>query len=183
MNARVTELLNKMTAEEMRLRLAEYMESDVNLMPRLVAVEVRLSSEPSAKHRYDLVLVDEDGGEFIVKFRDRYSRLVYIYALLHPQGFQRRAAASNDYRELRRLFSQLYFTDSDALVRSIESTGYDHFISHYVAQSRKAVRQTSPLASPFAIDYPQSHHGKLLIPFVAQGGNVIFDASLRKIQV
>ena len=53
MNARVTELMNKMTAEEMRQRLAAYMESDVSLMPRLVAVEVRLSSEPSARHRYD----------------------------------------------------------------------------------------------------------------------------------
>ena len=62
MNTRVTELINKMTAEEMRQRLAEYMESDVNLMPRLVAVKVRLSRESSARHRYDVVLVDEDGG-------------------------------------------------------------------------------------------------------------------------
>ena len=60
MNARVKELMNKMTADEMRQRLAEYMESDVNLMPRLVAVQVRLSSEPSVRHRYDVVLVDED---------------------------------------------------------------------------------------------------------------------------
>ena len=175
--------MNSMTAEEMRQRLADYMEADVNLMPRLVAVEVRLSSEPSARHRYDVVLVDEEGGESVVKFRDRCSRLVYIYTLLHPQGFQRRAAASNGYRELRQLFSQLYFADSDALVRTIESTGYEHFISHYVAQSRKAVRQSSPLASPFAIDYPQSHNGKLLIPFVAQGGTVILDPSLSKFHV
>jgi hypothetical protein len=170
-----------MSLEELQQRLAEYMAADMKLMPGLVAVEVRLSPQADARCRYDVLLIDEEDGETPVKFRDRYSRLVYLYALLHPQGFQRRAATSNDYRELRRLFSQLYFTDSDALVRSIESTGYDHFISHYVAQSRKAVRQTSPLASPFAIDYPQSHHGKLLIPFVAQGGNVIFDASLRKI--
>ena len=82
--------------------------------------------------------------------------------------------------EMRQLFSQLYFTGSDALICTIESTGYDHFISHYVAQSRKAVRQSSPLASPFAIDYPQSHNGKLLIPFLAQGGTVILDPSLSK---
>ena len=180
MNARVKELMNKMTAEEMRQRLAEYMESDVNLMPRLVAVEVRLSSEPSARHRYDVVLVDEEGGESVVKFRDRCSRLVYIYTLMHPQGFQRRAAAANDYRELRQLFSQLYFADSEPLVRTIQSTGYDHFVSQYVAQSRVALRQSSPLASPFAIDYPQSHNGKLLIPFVADGGTVILDPSLSK---
>ena len=104
---------------------------------------------------------------------------MYIYTLLHPQGYQRRSAAANDYRELRQLFSQLYFTDSEALVRTIESTGYNQFVSQYVTQSRVAVRQTSPLAAPFAIDRPQAHHGKLLIPFVAQGGTVIIDASLK----
>ena len=170
MNARVTSLLNNMTDAEIRQRLAEYMESDVRLMPRLVAVQVRLSNGTSGRNRYEVVLID----------RDRCSRLVYIYTLMHPQGFQRRAAAANDYRELRQLFSLLYFADSEALVRTIESTGYDHFVSQYVAQSRKAVRQSSPQASHFAIDYPQSHCGKLLVPFVAQGGTVILDASLSK---
>ena len=168
-----------MTDAEIRQRLAEYMESDITLMPRLVAVEVRLSGGTSSRCRYDVLLIDEEGGETSVKFRDRCSRLMYIYTLLHPQGYQRRSAATNDYRELRQLFSQLYFTDSEALVRTIESTGYNQFVSQYVTQSRVAVRQTSPLASPFAIDRPQAHHGKLLIPFVAQGGTVIIDASLK----
>lgn len=180
MKTKVITLINNMTDAEIRQRLAEYMESDVRLMPRLVAVQVRLSNGTSGRNRYEVVLIDEDGGETSVKFRDRYSRLVYIYTLMHPQGFQRRAAAANDYRELRQLFSLLYFADSEALVRTIESTGYDHFISHYIAQSRNALRQSSPLATPFVIDYPQSHCGKLLIPFVAQGGTVILDASLSK---
>ena len=47
-----------------------------------------------------------------------------------------------------------------------------------MTQSRVAVRQASPLASTFAIDRPQSHNGRLLIPFVANGGTVIIDASL-----
>ena len=148
-----------MTDAEIRQRLAEYMESDITLMPRLVAVEVRLSGGTSSRCRYDVLLIDEEGGETSVKFRDRCSRLMYIYTLLHPQGYQR--------------------TDSEALVRTIESTGYNQFVSQYVTQSRVAVRQTSPLASPFAIDRPQAHHGKLLIPFVAQGGTVIIDASLK----
>ena len=180
MKTRVIETINKMTDAEIRERLAEYMESDITLMPRLVAVEVRLSSDTAVRHRYDVVLIDEEGSETSVKFRDRCSRLMYIYTLLHPQGYQRRAAAANDYQELRQLFSQLYFADSEALVRTIESTGYDHFVSHYVAQARKAVRQSSPLASSFAIDYPQAHNGKLLIPFVAQGGTVIIDPSLSR---
>jgi len=181
MKTRVMLLINSMTDAEIRQRLAEYMENDVRLMPRLVAVQVRLSNSASNRQRYEVVLIDEDGVETPVKFRDRCSRLVYIYTLMHPQGFQRRAAAANDYRELRQLFSQLYFADSEPLVRTIQSTGYDHFVSQYVAQSRVALRQSSPLASPFAIDYPQSHNGKLLIPFVADGGTVILDASLTKL--
>ena len=73
-----------MTDAEIRQRLAEYMESDITLMPRLVAVEVRLSGGTSSRCRYDVLLIDEEGGETSVKFRDRCSRLMYIYTLLHP---------------------------------------------------------------------------------------------------
>lgn len=168
-----------MSLEEIKQRLAEYMAADKELMPGLVAVEVRLNQTGNAKCRYSVLLIDEEGGEIEVKFRDRYSRLVYIYTLLHPQGYQRRVPAAKDYRELCHLYSMLYFRDSDALLNTIASTDFDHFLSHYIAQSRNAIRQASPLAEPFAIDRPQSHNGKVLIPFVADGGNVIIDASLR----
>jgi hypothetical protein len=176
---RIKTKIDSMSLEEMKQRLAEYMAADKNLMPGLVAVEVRLSQSRSAKCRYSVLLIDAEGGETEVQFPDRYSRLVYIYTLLHPQGYQRRQAAANNYRELRHLYSMLYFRDSDALLNTIASTDFDHFLSHYIAQSRNAIRQASPLADPFAIDRPQSHNGKVLIPFVADGGNVIIDASLR----
>ncbi len=171
--------IDSMSLEEIKQRLAEYMAADMKLMPGLVAVEVRLSPQADARCRYDVLLIDEEGGETPVKFRDRYSRLVYIYTLLHPQGYQRRVPAAKGYNELCRLYSMLYFKDSDALLNTIASTGFEHFLSHYIAQSRNAIRQASPLAESFAIDRPQSHNGKILIPFVADGGNVIIDASLR----
>ena len=52
-----------MTDAEIRQRLADYMENDITLMPRLVAVEVRLSSDTAVRHRYDVVLIDEEGSE------------------------------------------------------------------------------------------------------------------------
>ena len=168
-----------MTDAEIRQRLAEYMESDITLMPRLVAVEVRLSGGTASRCRYDVLLIDEEGGETSVKFRDRCSRLMYIYTLLHPQGYQRRLAAANGYKAMRQLYTLLYFKGSDALLKTIDSTDFDHFFSHYVAQSRNAIRQATPHASDFAIDRPQSHDGKVLIPFVAQGGTVILDNALR----
>ena len=178
MNQTISQLIDAMSIDEMRARLAEYMAADKNLMPGLVAVEIRQNQARNAKCHYDVLLVDEGGRETEVMFRDRYSRLVYIYTMLHPQGYQRRVPAAHDYRELRQLYGMLYFRDSDALLKTIASTGFDHFLSHYIAQSRKAIRQASPLAEPFVIDRPQSHNGKVLIPFVANGGTVIIDASL-----
>ena len=182
MTERIEKMIETMTTDEMKQRLAEYMAADKTLMPGLVAIEVRLSPSGSAKCRYSVLLIGEEGDETEVQFRDRYSRLVYIYTLLHPQGYQRRQAAANDYRELCHLYTMLYFRGSDALLKTIKGTDTKnpgHFFSHYIAQSRNAVRQASPLAAPFVIDRPQSHNGKVLIPFVANGGNVIIDASLR----
>ncbi len=170
--------INSMSLEELRLRLAEYMAADQQLAPRPIAVEVRPSNINNVRCRYDVLLIAEDGQETEVKFRDRCSRLVYIYTLLHPQGYQRRLAAANNYKVLRQLYTMLYFKESDALMKTIESTGFDHFFSHYIAQSRNAIRQATPHAADFAIDRPQSHDGKVLIPFVAQGGTVILDNSL-----
>ena len=182
MTEKIEKMMSQMTDEEIRQRLAEYMENDIRLKPPLVAVEVRLAETANTKCRYDVLLIDEDGVETPVKFRDRYSRLLYIYTLLHPLGYQRRSVAKNNYRALCLIYHTLYFRDSDALLSTIESTDVKkpgHFLNHYIAQSRTAIRQTSPLADDFAIDRPQLHNGKLLIPFVANGGTVIIDESLR----
>ena len=171
--------IDSMSLDEIKQRLAAYMAADQQLAPRPTAVEVRPSNINNVRCRYDVLLIAENGQETEVKFRDRCSRLLYIYTLLHPQGYQRRLAAANNYKALRNLYTMLYFRDSDALLKTIDSTDFDHFFSHYVAQSRNAIRQATPHAADFAIDRPQSHDGKVLIPFVAQGGTVILDASLR----
>ncbi len=178
MTEKIKKMIEEMTTDEMKQRLAEYMAADQQLAPRPVAVEVRLSSPNNIRCRYDVLLIAENGQETEVKFRDRYSRLVYIYTLLHPQGYQRRLAAANNYKALRQLYTMLYFREGNALIRTIESTDFDHFFSHNIAQSRKAIRQATPHSSDFSIDRPQSHDGKVLIPFVAQGGTVILDPSL-----
>lgn len=177
----VLEYVNTLTTDELRARLAEYMEKDPMLHPPMVAVEVRLSSDDHANCRYEVCLIDEEGTETPIKFRDRYSRLIYIYTLLHPKGYQRRKAAVDNYSALRRLYSLLYFKDSSAVLKTIDSTDDKrpgHFMSHYIAQARKAVRQTAPYAEQFLIDRPQNHNGKTLIPFAADGGTIILDATL-----
>lgn len=178
MTEEIKKMIEAMTTDEMKQRLAEYMSADRQLSPRPVAIKVRPSDANNIKCRYDVLLVDGNGQETEVKFPDRYSRLVYIYTLFHPQGYQRRMAAANNCQALRQLYTMLYFRESDALVKTVKSTDFDHFFSHYIAQSRNAIRQATSYASDFAIDRPQSHDGRVLIPFVAQGGTVILDKSL-----
>lgn len=178
MSNTIQQLIETMTPEEIKQRLAAYMTADLQFSPRPVAIKVRASIAAHSRSRYEVVLVSQNGDETEVKFRDRYSRLVYIYTLLHPQGYQRRLAAANNYKALRQLYTMLYFKGGDALMKTIESTSFDHFFSHYIAQSRNAIRLATPHASDFAIDRPQAHDGKVLIPFVAQGGTVILDSSL-----
>lgn len=172
-------MIDTMSVAELKTQLLEYMMNDASLKPRLVSIEIRLNKASGTKSRYDVLLVNEQGDEIPVKFHDRYSRLIYIYTLLHPHGYHRRTPAANNYRALCQLYNLLYYKDSDALLRTITGSGYDHFFSHYVTQSRKAIRQASPLADEFVIDHPQSHNGKTLIPFANQGGTVIIDASLQ----
>ena len=175
----IQERINSMSLEELKQQLAAYMAADPHFAPRPTAVEVRLSNDSHARCRYDVLLITENGEETEVKFSDRYSRLIYIYTLLHPLGYQRRLAAANDYRVLRNLYYALYVKDNEALIKTIESTGFDHFCNHYIALSRKAIRKATLHYTDFAIDRPQSHGGKTLIPFVHQGGAVLLDETLR----
>ena len=182
MTKTISDQINLMTTDELRARLLAYMTNDATLMPPLVAVEVRLNAQDHARCRYDVLLIDQQGGETPVKFHDRYSRLVYVYTLLHPQGYQHRKATADNYRDLCRLYSQLYFRDSEALLKTVESTDVKkpgHFLYHYIARSRKAIHEASPLAEKFAIARAQAYNGKVIIPFAAEGGTVIIDASLR----
>ena len=175
------DIIDSMSVDEMRTRLAEYMANDEQYAAHPIAVEVRLRDTFDKGGRYEVLLVMDDDTEHEVHFRDRYSRLIYIYTLMHPQGYQRYSVAANNYRELCRLYSKLYFKDSDALLKTIDSTDIKkpgQFLSQYITQSRDAIRKASPLAKQLIIDRPQSHNGKVLIPFVANGGTVILDDSL-----
>ena len=140
---KIEELISAMSAEEMRRRLTAYMTADAGLTARPVRIEVRPRQAADRRGRYVVVLVMDDGAEQEVEFNDRNSRLVYIYTLLHPQGFQRYTLAVNNYEGLCQLFSQLYFERGDRVLRSI-GQDFNHFFSQAVAQSRLSLRHVPP---------------------------------------
>ena len=77
-----------MSVEELKNRLAAYMLADMQLAKKPVAVEVRMSETQDRGGRYDVLLITADGEEMEVMFRDRSARLIYIYTLMHPEGFR-----------------------------------------------------------------------------------------------
>ena len=173
----IQEMLDTMSVEELKNRLAAYMMADENLVSRPIGVEVRLADTLDRSGRYDVLIVLEDGSEKEVKFRDRHSRLVYIYTLLHPQGYQRRSLRANNFQALRDLFSRLYFGSAEPLLRAI-GDNFDHYFNQAVAQSRRAIRETIGASEQFEIALPQRHGGKTLVSCAANGGHVIIDSSL-----
>jgi hypothetical protein len=173
----IKKLVDTMSVEELRQRLYDYMLADTKLS-RPVAIEVRLKDTYTRGGRYDVLFIMENGEEVKVKFTDRHSRLIYIYTLLHPQGYQRRSLRTNNFQALRDLFSRLYFGSAEPLMKAI-GNDFDHYFSQAVAQSRKAIRETIGASELFEIALPQRHGGKTLVTFAANGGNVIMDPSLQ----
>ena len=174
----VKKMLDAMSVEELKNRLAAYMMADEKLVSRPIGVEVRLADSLERSGRYDVLIILEDGSEKEVKFHDRHSRLVYIYTLLHPKGYQRRSLKANNYQALKELFSKIYFGSAEPLLKAI-GNDFDHYFSQAVAQSRRAIRETIGDSDAFEIARPQRHGGKTLVTFAANGGNVIMDPSLQ----
>ena len=63
MTENIKEMIESMTTDEMKQRLAEYMAADQQLAPRPIAVEVRLSNIKNVRCRYDVLLITRDRGE------------------------------------------------------------------------------------------------------------------------
>ena len=61
----IFDYVNNLTTDELRVRLAEYMEKDPMLHAPLVAVEVRLNSNVNANCRYEVLLIDKEGNEHV----------------------------------------------------------------------------------------------------------------------
>ena len=174
----ITKMINAMSVEELKERLAAYMQADKD-MPKPVAIEVRMKENGDSRGRYDVLLIMEDGEELEVKFKDRPSRLIYIYTLLHPQGFQRRSLTVDKYHPLRNLYSELYLSSGDAILKPIESLTFDQYFNQAVSQARVAIRNTINNSEDFEIARPQQNNGKTIIDFVANGGEVILPPDLR----
>ena len=176
--ANVTMLIENMSVQELKTRLAEYMTADKRYAPSPISVEVRKRERQTRSGRYDIILIMDDGSESVVKFKDNPSRLIYIYTLLHPQGYQHYKLERDNFLELKRLYSKVFFKEADHLIKAINND-FNHFFYQAVAQSRKAIRLASVNSEKFEIAPPKDYNGMSIIPYLSHGEHIVIDSSLR----
>lgn len=177
----IQEAIQQMSVEEMQERLARYMAADKEWAPKPVAIEVRHRDikDISGSRIYDVIVLKDDGTEEIIQFGDRYSKLIYIYTLLHPKGYQRRSLdkPKQDYPELSSLYRAIYMTGPDRLI-AYTAKGFNHMMSMAISFIRKAFKEKIGCEG-LTIGNPRHYSGRTVIPSVYNGLEVIIDPQLR----
>ena len=179
--SKIQEAIQQMSVEEMQQRLAEYMSADKAWAPKPVAIEVRHRPirDISGTNIYDVVVLKNDGTEEVIKFDDRYSKLIYIYTLMHPNGYQRRSLnkQAQGFPELTRLYRAVYLADPERLI-SCAAKDFNHMMSMAVSFVRKAVDKMIG-CEELTIGNPRQFYGRTVIPAVYNGLEVIIDPQLQ----
>ena len=116
--------------------------------------------------------------EEIIKFEDRYSKLIYIYTLLHPKGYQRRSLnkPGQFFPELASLYRAIFMADPERMIAAAEKD-FNHMMSMAVAFVRKAIDKMIG-CEDLTIGNPRQYYGRTVIPAVYNGLKVIIDSQL-----
>ncbi len=179
--SKIQEAIQQMSVEEMQERLARYMAADKEWAPKPVAIEVRHRDikDISGSKIYDVIVLKDDGTEEIIQFGDRYSKLIYIYTLLHPKGFQRRSLNKPEkaFPELASLYRAIFMADPDRLI-AYTAKDFDHMMSMAVSFVRKSIDKMIG-CEELTIGNPRQYYGRTVISAVYNGLEVIIDSHLQ----
>ena len=178
--SKIQEAIQLMSIEEMQQRLAEYMAADKKWAPKPIAIEVRHRDvkDISGTNIYDVIVLKDDNTEEIIKFEDRYSKLIYIYTLLHPKGYQRRSLnkPGQFFPERASLYRAIFMADPERMIAAAEKD-FNHMMSMAVAFVRKAIDKMIG-CEDLTIGNPRQYYGRTVIPAVYNGLKVIIDSQL-----
>ena len=178
--SKIQEAIQQMSVEEMQQRLAEYMTADKKWAPKPIAIEVRHRDvkDISGTNIYDVIVLKDDNTEEVIKFEDRYSKLIYIYTLLHPKGYQRRSLnkPGQSFPELASLYRAIFMSDPKRMIAAAEKD-FNHMMSMAVAFVRKAIDKMIG-CEELTIGNPRQYYGRTVIPAVHDGLEVIIDSQL-----
>ena len=179
--SKIQEAIQKMSVEEMQQRLEEYMKADKNWAPKPLAVEVRHRDmkDVSGSNIYDVIVLKDDGSEETIRFKDRYSKLIYVYTLMHPKGYQRRSLnkSEKDFSELADLYRALFMADPNRMI-AYAAKEFDHMMSMAVSFINKAFEGRIG-CEELSIGNTRHYYGKTVIPAAYNGLEVIIDSQLQ----
>ena len=179
--SKIEEAIQKMSVEEMQQRLAEYMAADKEWAPKPIAIEVRHRNvkDINGSNIYDVIVLKDDNTEEVIKFEDHYSKLIYIYTLLHPKGYQRRSLNKPEkaFPELASLYRAIFMAYPKRMIASAEKD-FDHMMSMAIAFVRKAIDKMMG-CEELSIGNPRQYNGRTVIPAVYNGLEVIIDSQLQ----
>ena len=180
--SKIEEAIQKMSVEEMQQRLAEYMAADKEWAPKPIAIEVRHRNvkDINGSNIYDVIVLKDDNTEEVIKFGDHYSKLIYIYTLLHPKGYQRRSLNKPEkaFPELASLYRAIFMAYPKRMIASAEKD-FDHMMSMAIAFVRKAIDKMMG-CEELSIGNPRQYNGRTVIPAVYNGLEVIIDSQLQR---
>ena len=179
--SKIQEAFLQMSVEEMQERLAKYMAADKEWAPKPIAIEVRHRDikDITGTNIYDVIVLKDDDTEEVIKFEDRYSKLIYIYTLLHPKGFQRRSLNKPEkaFPELASLYRAIFMADPERLI-AYTVKDFDHMMSMAVSFVRKAIDKMIG-CEELTIGNPRQYYGRTVIPAVYNGLEVIIDSQIQ----
>ena len=179
--SKIQKAIQQMSVEEMQVRLAKYMAADKEWAPKPIAIEVRHRDikDISGTNIYDVIVLKDDDTEEVIKFEDRYSKLIYIYTLLHPKGFQRRSLNKPEkaFPELASLYRAIFMADPERLI-AYTAKDFNHMMSMAVSFVRKAIDKMIG-CEELTIGNPRQYYGRTVIPAVYNGLEVIIDSQIQ----
>ena len=179
--SKIQEAIQQMSVEEMKQRLASYMAADKEWAPKPMAIEVRHRDikDISGTNIYDVIVLKDDDTEEVIHFEDRYSKLIYIYTLMHPKGYQRRSLnkPEKDFSELACLYRAVFMADPDRLI-AYAAKDFDHMMSMAVSFIRKVLKKMIGCEA-LTIGNSRHYNGRTVIPAVHDGLEVIIDSQLQ----
>ena len=161
------------------------MAADKEWGPKPIAIEVRhrnvkdVSRYQYLRCRYPLK--DDNSTEEVIKFGDHNSKLIYIYTLMHPKGYQRRSLnkPEKDFPELARLYRAIFMANPDRMI-AYTAKDFDHMMSMAIAFVRKAIDKMMgceelTIGNPSSVLRSHRHPRRSTM-----GWEVIIDSQLQK---
>lgn len=140
---------------------------------------IKISVTANSTHRYGvrgyyaIFVSDGKGSSYELKFSERPAKVLYLFAMRHSNGFQRRALSRDNYRELLDIYFHVYGLNGADRAKVRLNSNFDRFVSQGMAALRRSIAASIPnnkkLVEGLTVADPRSTGGLVYIPFVKGG--------------